>query len=49
MQGQEGMTEQQIIEAVGKLADERSAAERQLTLSLTLRLLLEHPWEGELA
>lgn len=49
LQGQEGMTEQQIIEAVGKLADERSAAERQLTLSLTLRLLLEHPWEGELA
>ncbi|MBF8638694.1 hypothetical protein IRZ48_18535 [Pseudomonas fulva] len=49
LQGQESMTEQQILEAVGTLADERSAAERQLTLSLTLRLLLEHPWEGELA
>ncbi|WP_058605260.1 NEL-type E3 ubiquitin ligase domain-containing protein [Pseudomonas parafulva] len=49
LQGQEGMTEQQILEAVGTLADERSEAERQLTLSLTLRLLLEHPWEGELA
>lgn len=49
LQGEEGMTEQQILEAVGKLADERSAAERQLTLSLTLRLLLEHPWEGGLA
>ncbi|MBF8775368.1 NEL-type E3 ubiquitin ligase domain-containing protein [Pseudomonas fulva] len=49
LEGQQGMTEQQIIEAVGSLADERSAAERQLTLSLTLRLLLEHPWEGELA
>lgn len=47
LQGEEGMSEQQIIEAVGTLADERGAAERQLTLTLTLRLLMEHPWEGD--
>nr|WP_314480152.1 NEL-type E3 ubiquitin ligase domain-containing protein [uncultured Pseudomonas sp.] len=49
LQGQEGVSEQQTLEAVSLLADERSAAERQLTLSLTLRLLLEHPWEGGLS
>jgi hypothetical protein len=44
MQAEHGMSEQQIIEAVGTLADERSAAERQLTMAMTLRLLMEYPW-----
>lgn len=47
LQGEEDMGEQQIIEAVGTLAAERSAAERRLTLTMTLRLLMEHPWQGD--
>nr|WP_256585716.1 NEL domain-containing protein [Pseudomonas sp. 02C 26] len=45
---EEGANEKQVIEAVGMLADERSAAERELTLTLTLGLLTEHPWRGVL-
>ncbi|MFS0826684.1 NEL-type E3 ubiquitin ligase domain-containing protein [Pseudomonas phoenicis] len=48
LQNEEGASEQQIIESVGTLTDERSAAERQLTLGLTLSLLMEHPWEAAL-
>ncbi|WP_313741228.1 NEL-type E3 ubiquitin ligase domain-containing protein [Pseudomonas sp.] len=47
LQGEEGMGEQQLIEAVDTLADERGAAERRLTLTMTLRLLMEHPWQGD--
>lgn len=45
---EEGANEQQVIEAVGMLADERSAAERELTLTLTQGLLTEPPWGGVL-
>nr|WP_314874059.1 NEL-type E3 ubiquitin ligase domain-containing protein [uncultured Pseudomonas sp.] len=48
LQGEEGANEQQVIEAVALLADERSAAERELMLTLTQGLLTEHPWGGAL-
>lgn len=48
LQVEEGVGEQHVMEAVGTLADERSAAERQLTMAVTLGLLGEHPWEGDM-
>ncbi|MGG5289575.1 NEL-type E3 ubiquitin ligase domain-containing protein [Pseudomonas shirazensis] len=48
LQPEEGASEQQVIDAIGRLADERSAAERELTLTLTRGLLTEHPWAGAL-
>ncbi|MFR0672221.1 NEL-type E3 ubiquitin ligase domain-containing protein [Enterobacterales bacterium AN_CKDN230030167-1A_HGKHYDSX7] len=47
LQVEEGVGEQQVLESVAALADDRSAAERQLSVSLTMTLLRAHPWAAE--